>query len=238
MASYRFVANDILEDLKQKHDDFEISLIQVVYWIQIVANRLRYKRIEENRTGKYLSTYADVEIKFDNNFNPARKYIDLPAKVYDFPEEQAISYITYCFESEDCCDGPQFSLVNFMPTTPERSMRLYFNEYEKPTSKNPYFYRVGERLYFLGIECVNVECVEVGLFSSLDPGVICDLDQEISISDEQIVLLKYEVMNIGRFAMQIPKERINDGADSTTQQLFQTGTGLPAVPQPQQSESQ
>lgn len=211
MATYRFVSYDISETLKQNYDDAEVNLIQIIYWIQVVANRLRAARIPITEGGMYLSVFDSVPVKMDTAHTPVRKYIELPEDIYDFPFEMAVNYITYCINSGDCCQGPAFAQANFTPTTPLKSRRLYFGPYEKPSPSNVYFYRVGDKIYFLGIECIEVKCLEAGLYTALDPTQVCDLDEEIPVSADQIEIIKFQVMKIARFATLIPKDLVNDG---------------------------
>lgn len=207
--TYREFVYDVIETLKQSTDDAIILPIQVIYWTQVVANRLRAARIMQTQGGMYLSIFdADV---LEDTHTPPRKYINLPAEVYDLPEERAIDYITYCIET-DCCEGPPFTMINFTRTTPSQSIRAYAVPYEMPSSVNPYFYRVGERLYFLGIECMTVDCVEIGLFTALNPRDVCNLDDPLPVSADQHEVMKYQVMKLSQFSTFIPRDRLNDGA--------------------------
>lgn len=244
--NYRFVANDILTTFKKTFDDKDMSLIQVIYWIQVVANKLRRIHLEKHDTGLFLSTFSPVLIKKDSSLKN-RKYIDLPQSIIDLDNERGIKYITYNFETGCCCSGPNFAQVFFQPTTPAKSWILNFSPFSRPKPSNPYFYRVGDtvndgttstkvnRIYFLGIECVDVSDVEVGLMSGLNPVDICSLDEEVPVPDSLLQTLITEVLNLGRFAFMIPKERINEGSDAATQAAQ---PGVVAAPQPTQTEEE
>jgi hypothetical protein len=53
------------------------------------------------------------------------------------------------------------------------------------------------------------------LLTALNPADVCDLDDEIPVSDELIFVLIQEVLQLARFVTFIPSERVNDGADDS-----------------------
>jgi hypothetical protein len=225
--TYRFLTYDILTTLKKLGDDKDISLQQVLYWIQVVVNKHRFIEAQTKPSGSFTSTFSPVTVSKDTSFEDNRKYIDLPAQIMDLKNEAGVNYITYNIDTGCCCGGSNFTQVFFQPTTVNRAFRLYMDEYEKPTPDNPYFYRIGQevnnvkvdRLYLLGVECINLSDVEVSLQTSLDPAAVCDLDEQVPIGDEFIHQVILEVLQLGRFALLIPEERINEGSDlaKTTQ---------------------
>ena len=209
--TYRVVANDIIKTFKSNFDDADLRLSQVVYWVMVVSNRISYSIIEKGKHGgKYLCTFDNVEVKDDAK---GKKYIDLPAGVYDLQYESGIEYITY--EMEDAvCDPPTFTQVSFEPTTPSRASRLYMRPLEQPSPSQPFFYRVKDRLYFLGVENTPMDLgVEIGVYAGTDPSKICELDDEVPLGDEHIHTLIQEVLKLGSFLYQQPLERTNDGND-------------------------
>ena len=220
MATYRYVSYDLLTSLRKMTDDADIRLFQVIYWLQVVANKIRVDQFLTTDTGLFTSTFSQVTVQTDAN---GKKYIDLPAQVMDLPNEEGIEMITYC--AERCNPHPE-SQVFFQPTTLSKSVILSWNEYTKPSTSNPYFYRVGDkvdgvkvnRLYLLGLDCYDVDCLDIAIRCSLDPKSVCDLDDEIPIPDERIEELTKEVLSLGRFVMMIPEERINQGTDEGSQQ--------------------
>lgn len=220
MATYRHIVYDFLTNFKRGFDDADIRPQQVVWWIQVFANKLRTDSYDVNNTGSYISTYSSVTIQQDNK---GRKYIDLPVQILDLMNERGIVYITYN-EETCCCAGPAWAQVNFQPTKiGPTAQRLYGDEYEKPSPKNPYFYRVGDkvdgvdvnRVYFLGLECIVVTDVEIGLISALDPRDTCSLDDEVPLAPDLIEVLQKQLLQLGRFIYMVPEERINDGSDSS-----------------------
>lgn len=239
--TYRFVSKDLLTTFKKTFDDKDISLMQVIYWIQIVANRLRRSHMERHDTGLFLSVFSPIKIQQDSKLKD-RKFIDIPKTIIDLDNEKGVSYITYNFETNCCCEGPAFSQVFFQPTTPQKSWILQLSPFTKAKPDRPYFYRIGDtvsdgvtdvkvnRIYFLGIECVDVKDVEIGLMIGLDPTDVCDLDEEVPVPDSLMQTLITEVLSLGRFAFLIPKERINDGSDNAipSQQAAVTNPPRPA----------
>jgi len=228
-TTYRFVANDILRTLKQVFDDRDVQMTQVIYWIQVVLNRLRVVELREENidNGQYDTIFPSVTVNIDKSDNLTgkledRKYIVLPDNVYNFEMDGAIKYVTYSFDQECCESGPTHTAVFFQPTTVMKSHRLYRNNYEKPSPDNPYFYRTKNIIYLLGIECIAVDSLEMCLTTTLDPKAVCNLDDPIEISENLIQQLKLEVFNLGRFIFNIPRERINEGSDLTTQQAAVT----------------
>ena len=79
-----------------------------------------------------------------------------------------------------------------------------------PSPANPYFYRSKDTVYFLGVDRISLPNVEIGLFSTFDPTTPPDLDEEFNFPQELIPVLQRQVLDIGRFVLQIPMERTND----------------------------
>lgn len=219
MATYRFVAYDIEKNLKKTFDDADITLPQIVYWIQVVANRIRQQIYLLDKTDLFTSTFSSVKVNKDAKGRP---YIDLPAQIMNLPNNAGIVYITYN-EDSCCCNGAPFAQRVFQSTSISNMMTLYGDEYTKPTPSNPYFYRIGEkidgvkvnRIYLVGIECIDVKDVEIAILCSLNPSTVCDLDEELPIPDDRIQELIMEVLTLGRFVSLIPEETVNQGEDNS-----------------------
>ena len=236
MATYRYVAKDIQTSLNKAFDDADIRFTQILYWVQVVANRIRIDQ-SQLETGLFLSTFSSVAISKDVK---GRQYFDIPSAIMDLPNEKGIKFITYNHDTGCCCSGPNFAQVFFQPTTAWGSHLLYKDEHTEPTPSNPYFYRLGEkidnvsvnRVYILGTECINVSDVEIGIMCSLDPSNVCDLDEQVPLPDERISELMREVLDLGRFVMMLPEERVNQGSDETSNQIPTS----PEVPAPNDFE--
>ncbi len=239
--TYELVVNNLLKMFKQKFDDQDVTFVQMVYWVQVVANQLRRQYAAELMTGLFSSTFDKVTVSKDSSLKN-RKFFDLPRSILDLQQDKGIEYITYNFDSGCCCDGPNWAQVFFQPIRPSEAHRLYGDPHEKPGPENPYFYRIGHevdsvkvnRVYLLGVECVDITDVEIQIMSSLDPKNICTLTDEVPIPDSLINTLNQMVVEFGRFQFLIPKERVNEGADQATADNKE----VPIISQPQQQTEQ
>ena len=218
MATYRYVVYDLQKNLSSTFDDADFTFNQILYWVTMVANRLRAEQQMVEGSDLFTSTFNSVPIQVDEK---GRKYIDLPVQIMDLPNNAGIVYITY--NSDTCkCDGPMFAQVFFESTSVAGVQHLYLDEYTTPTSKRPYFYRIGHkidgvnvnRIYLLGLECIDVLDLEIAIKASIDPENICSLDEIIPLPDERIQELTNEVLKLGKFIMMMPNEMVNDGDDS------------------------
>lgn len=235
MATYRYVCYDILTTFKQVLDDSEITLNHVLYWVVVIMNRLNKLHKEKHDTGLHLTIFDSVSVTVDTTLKD-RKYIELPAAIFDLDYEKAVDYITYNYEKADSKE-PNFTQVKFQAITASKADRLYYSPYESPCPTKPYFYRVRNRLYFLGIEEITVPTVEIGLFTAVDPALVVDLDSEIPLPDDLVQILVYEVRNLGRLSLLLPKDRVNEGTDVTTEEPPPKEAQRPEQPiLPQQTE--
>lgn len=215
----RHIVNDVEVDLRQVFDDKKIRRSQVAYWIVIVANRLRAQHIQKRSSGAFLTTFPEIPVlKADvpsDNLPRYRYYFDLPTCIYDFHNDRGIDYISYSVDAELEDELPPLTNVNFGRTTPKKLKGLYMNPHTKPSPKNPYFYRSGEKIFLMGVECLDIDSVEVGLFLTIPPITKIDLDEVFDFPEELILILKKQVLEMGRFALMVPAERVNDGDDDT-----------------------
>jgi hypothetical protein len=216
--TYRYVVYDLQKNFNATFDDADFTFNQVLYWVMVVANRIRIQQVIATNSDLFTSTFNDIPVHTDVR---GRKYIDLPTQVMDLPNNAGVIYITY--NEDTCsCEGPTFAQVWFQPVNIGSIQNLYGDEYTKPSTKNPYFYRVGHevdgigvnRLYLLGIECAPVKDVEIAIRSSLDPKKLCNIDEDIPLPDEMIQDLMMQVLQLGRFIMLMPKENVNEGTDN------------------------
>jgi hypothetical protein len=238
--TYRYVIYDLDKSFNASFDDADFTLNQLMYWVMVVANRMRLQQTIATNSDLFTSTFNDVPVLTDSK---GRKYIDLPAYIMDLPNNSGVVYITY--NEETCkCEGPAFSQVWFQGINLGSVQHLYLDEYTKPSAHNPYFYRIGDRIdgvkvnriYLLGLECVPVTDVEIAIKATLDPRQICSLDDEIPLPDEMIQDLMMQVLQLGRFVMLMPKENINDGEDGgelNTQMYANRAVNLPDTTQQQ-----
>lgn len=238
--TYRRIVYGVLKALNEAFDDANITVNQVLYWTVFKANALRIDQYSKTESGLFLSTFSSVSVQRDNK---GKYYFDLPAIVMDLPNEAGIAYIAYNIDSGCCCDGEQ---TFFQPTHLDKKDRLYGDEYEKPSPSNPYFYRIGDkkdnvkvdRVYLLGVECIEIRDVEVALRTNIDLSKICSLDDVIPLPAEREDDLHTAVLNLGRFVMMMPNEMINDGSGGiNTVRWKSLPSEAPATPdQPQTTE--
>lgn len=238
--TYRYVIYDLDKSFNAAFDDADFTLNQLMYWVMVVANRMRLQQTIATNTDLFTSTFNNVPVLTDTK---GRKYIDLPAQIMDLPNNSGVIYITY--NEETChCEGPSFAQVWFQGVNLGSVQHLYLDEYTKPSAKNPYFYRIGDhidgvkvnRIYLLGLECIDVVDLEIAIKATLDPKQVCSLDDEIPLPDEMIQDLMMQVLQLGRFVMLMPKENINDGEDGgelNTQMYANRAVNLPDTTQQQ-----
>lgn len=238
--TYRYVVYDLQKNFNATFDDADFTFNQVLYWVMVVANRIRIQQVMATNSDLFTSTFNNIVVHTDSR---GRKYIDLPTQVMDLPHNAGVIYITY--NEDTCsCEGPAFAQVWFQPVNIGSVQNLYGDEYTKPSAKNPYFYRIGHevdgvgvnRLYLLGIECAPVKSVEIAIRSSLDPKKLCNIDEEIPLPDEMIQDLMMQVLQLGRFIMLMPKENVNEGTDNAELNSSMYANRAVNLPQTQQQQ--
>lgn len=236
---FRTVVFDFLTNFKRSFDDADIRPVQVLFWAQVISNRLNTDRLENpNETTPYISTYSSVPVATDVN---GWKYIDLPVQILDISNDRGVHVLTYN-EETCCCEGPIYAQRFFQPTKMSEAHRLYGDPYEKPSPSNPYFYRVANkvdtvivnRIYLLGLECIVVSDVKIALLEALDPRQTCSMDDEIPLPPDLIVELQRQMLALGRFVQMVPDERVNDGSDTNKA----TTAGVPPASMPVQETNQ
>lgn len=208
----RHFIDDISVTLKQTFDDKMIQRSQVAYWTLLVANTLKSQHILKRSSGAFLVPFRR-EILIDSI--TGMKYFILPTTIYDFNNDRGIDCIYYVSDGSPLCP-PQFTKQTFTRTTRKISERLYYSRYEVPSPKAPFFYRINERIYTLGIEKVNIKFVDVDLFTALDPLSKIDIDQVLDFPDETMAILRRNVMDLARYSYIFPQDKTNDGNDSST----------------------
>jgi hypothetical protein len=215
-TTLRTVVDDLMLDFRQIFDDKRLQKTQIAHWVIMIGNRLLMQHIGKRDSGQYLHIYAGVPILVSQttqnpNIVAKRKYIELPANIFDFDKDGGVEYIA--FYDEDECGNP--IQKTFSRTTPGDLRRMMNSTYEKP-ERNPVWYRAGDNIFLVGIECINPEFVEIGIYSTIKPvtDAETDLDKPFRFPEELLIQLKRQVLDLGRFVMMIPDERTNDGADS------------------------
>lgn len=251
-TTYRELVFDMEKVLKQNFADAEINTNAILFWITVAASRLRRARFKndlkesDSIEGAYLSIFDEIPIKtFPTSNNPNKlkglKYIEFPYKIVDLEFDKGIDYITYSDLDPNCCYGPGMTRIVFTKTMPSETRRLYMRETEKPTEKNPYYYRTtGSIIYLLGLEESNISKLQIGCFLNTTFDDVRDTKQNpdaslmvIDLPEDLISVLRYELMNMGRAILMMPRDRKNDGTDNTPTDI----TAASRVQQIQQPQS-
>lgn len=226
-ATLRHVVYDILTDFKKVHDDVDITPYQILYWVIIHADRLRKLHIEKRDSGAFVVPYDVTLTKTGDQYK-----FTLPTSIYDFNEDRGIEYLTY--DQNIDAKYPMLSSVLFTRVAAAGTRRLFFRDDEKPSPDNPYFYRLQDTIYLLGIEDLVLTTLEVGLKASLDPtDVSMDIDQAFDFPQDLLSILKRQIIDLGRFALMLPKDLTNDGNDQVGQVPTQKIIGVNDVVNPQ-----
>ena len=227
MATYRYVANEVKFALKQTFDDADIKLPMVVYWMHVIGDRFKKLHIEKYSSGAFLSIFRDVPVEQDEGI--PYKFIELPSRIYDFHRDEGVEYISY-HHSVSLWGQHPLTGLKFTRVAPNDLEFLYYRKEEKPSPKNPYFYRAGDRLYLVGVENLFIPMVEVGLYTTFDPSRVINLDDTFDFPEHLLPLLTREILNLGRFVLMSPSNMVNDG----TSKDFESGSQSPRVPSPVQ----
>jgi len=215
MAKYREIVYDLLKDLKQTYDDSSIVEYSVLWWVSMVANKFLKQHLdnEQGRTGqmpgRFLTVFPETKL-LTSSFSHKRKYIQLPGVLLDMDYDRSIAYITYNVQDELI---PGFTQVKFSMITPAHAHLLQAS-HETPTPTNPYGYVVADQIFTLGLEAVDVPEVEMGLYLAIDPRKVNDMDAECPLPEHLVSQMKYEIINLGRFVMSVPADKVNDGNDT------------------------
>jgi len=203
----RYALSDISSILKQNIANKKFSDAQILFWILCYADRLKSQHIPKIDSGAFIHQYFQIQVHIDTI--TGRQYIELPVGIYDFDLDDGINYLSYDYTVDEC--SPPFTSVTFARTTPSKSARLYWTDEEKPTPDNPYFYRIGDRLYLLGTQCITILNLEGGFYSSFDPTTTCDLDDEFDFPVELYPILQRQILDLARFGLAIPYDKTNTG---------------------------
>lgn len=226
MPTYLDIADDVLVTLGYNHDDRNRHRESVLFNVQLVANRLRRQRLEKEMRGTgdrgstdTMTTYV-VPLSQEDYVGNGRMYFRLPSAVLDLQQNGGIGYICYTSDS-GCPDG--MVGVHFTLCTPSEADVLQGMEFQKPSPMMPYYFRARlnngtttfvDRCWLLGVSPLITE-VEVGLYLALDlSDPLFDPNQEIDVPADMLYLIKRFVLDMERFALLVPQERLaNNGRD-------------------------
>ena len=203
----RVALSDIEKILEDAVADRKFVRSQILFWILTAADSLKSKHVAKIDSGAFVHPYFQIHVYTDNL--TGRKYFDLPTGIYDFDKDEGINYLSYDYTVDPC--SPAFTSVTFTRTTPSKAERLYYTEEETPSPENPYFYRLIDRVWLLGIECIDVNYLEGGFYSTFDLSTSCSLDDELEFPNELYDVLKAKVLSLARWSAMIPQNRLNNG---------------------------
>lgn len=221
----KVVVDEIRQTIKQTFDDKEVSRAQVAYWVIIVGNKLLGKHISNRDSGAYLVPYK-VSIQQESD---GRKFIELPAIIFDFDRDGGVEYMSFYNPSPDC--KPEYRYRIFQRTTTTQLQWLELSEKTKPSPKDPYFWRAGEKLILEGVETTPVKQVEIGVYQMISPVDKIDLDAPFNFPDELLESLKRTVTDLARFSFLFPSDKQNDGKDTASEPAGKTIPKIASVNQ-------
>lgn len=235
MMTLRDISNDVLVSLRQINDDKRIQPAHVVYWILVLGNKLKSQHIAKRSSGLFLTTFSNVPVKSvaasTQNEIAGRKFFVLPRNIYDYHMDKGIEYISYVSPGGVGCP-PRYTRHTFTRTTVKESEWLYMSKETQPSPKQPFFHVSGDHVYLLGIEKVPVKELEMGLYITFDPITTIDIDAAFDFPEELISQLKREVLDLGRFLLMVPQERLNDGNNTITPNQVPTQKLVSVAQQP------
>jgi len=73
--TYRYVVYDLQKNFNATFDDADFTFNQVLYWVMVVANRIRIQQVMSTNSDLFTSTFNNIPVYVDVK---GRKYIDLP----------------------------------------------------------------------------------------------------------------------------------------------------------------
>jgi len=225
MATATTLSDDILTTLGYTHDDRARHRESILFNIGLVASRLRRRSIDKQlRSGSDDGLISDATMYrvplFQEQYVQDRTYFNLPASIVDARVNGGVAYIRYC-DNSGCGDtlvGKQFTMASPNELSVRNGMEL-----EKPSPSVPYYFRaristgegiITNRVWLVGVSPL-VKCLEVGLYLAVDlSDPMADPDEQLPIPDDQVYLVKRMVLDMERFALLVPQERLsNDGRD-------------------------
>jgi hypothetical protein len=209
MNALKIIVDEIRTTIKQTFDDKEVSRAQVAHWVIIVGNQLLGKHIFKRDSGAFLVPYiVDVQT------NGIRKFIEMPADIFDFDRDGGIELMSYYNPDEKC--KPEYRKRKIQRTSPSELEWLETGEHTKPSPSDPYFWRAGNIISIEGIESVPVKKVEVMIYQTINPLEKIDLNKEFTFPAELLDTLKRQVTDLARYSFFFKNDNANDGADTAS----------------------
>lgn len=219
--------NDVSKILKQNYASAEINQNAILFWALTGASRLRKSRFTNNIKatgtieGDYLAIFDDIPVQTysagtDKSKIKNQKFIEFPRKIVDLDFDAGLHLLTY--STDTICDVPEYANVKFHRTTPAKVYNYYANPLEKPSTTNPYYFRDNMSLiWLLGLEEVSIKSLMafVYLNPTIDEIDDTNIDTPMNLPEDLIAILRADIVNMGKFALMLPRDRMNDGNINT-----------------------
>jgi hypothetical protein len=215
----RIVVDEIRTTINQVFDDKSVTRAQVAFWVITIGNKLLGQHIVKRDSGKFLNVYIVPVIDPKENKLPSiikgRKYIELPAAIFDFDRDAAVEYMAYYDPNENC--EPEYRKKKIQRSSPSEMEWLTLHDKTKPSPKNCYFERIGDIFRIAGLESVPVKQVEIGIYQMISSLTDINLDDEFNFPPELLSDLKRQVTDLARYSFLFPEmDNRNDGAGQET----------------------
>jgi hypothetical protein len=220
MSTYRELSYSIQEQIKNTHDDSEVSIPQIVFWIRLVQNQIISQTVGgRKQTNHYLQYFNNVKVY--EQAGTKRKYSVLPQAIVDIDKDGGIE--TVSFTQSTFTNSKESLSASFERVTPSKVQVLYEDTFRKPAPNNVKFFRtaithsgeVEKVLMYLGLECLSIPAVDMFLHVSSEVDINCDLDKETGLSPGNEAVLYYEVLKLAKHSYMIISDMKNDGSDTS-----------------------
>lgn len=212
------IVDEIRTTIKQTFDDKVVSRAQVAYWVIIVGNQLLGKHISKRDSGAFLNVYTVPLITATEtqlpNIIKGRKYIELPAAIFDFDKDNGVEYMAYYNPDKNC--KPDYSIKTINRMTPSTIQWTRLNKYTTPNADSSYFWRAGNIFPIVGLEAVPVKEIEVGIYQTISPLEKIDINAPFPFPQELIDTLKRQVTDLARYSFLFKGDKNNDGSDEAS----------------------
>ncbi len=215
MSTIRQLVGSAIIQLQQTGDDQKIPDNQLYLWGTWLVNKYMSFKFRTADSGAFRTIMPSVPVvKAPATVTPdiinGEKYSALPRTVLDLEEDRGID-ITY--SRNDYPVNVDLGVISpFTRISYNQARRLYYSEYERPSASNPYWYRHGNYIGYLGIKNANISTVEMGLVTEFDPFVTHSIDDHLDVLTEYADDIFKDMIEMGRFALLVPTDRINDGS--------------------------
>lgn len=240
-TTYAQVVDDIMLAMGYTHDDSLRNKEAVLYNVKIARDKLVAQQLNKadvvgdyRRNSNLVSTFIvpithnDVADGVVTDFDAS--YFDLPTSIYSLNHDGGVSFVRYLRNEIPFGCPPAVAKDPFTGASLASIHTFYLAEYQKPKPQRPYFARAKaltsggvhkDRVYLFGVS-QDVKHLLVGLYATPDFTDI-DPDAPIDLPEELLMPLKQMVIDLERWALMIPQERLkNDGRDFEPNQVVRT----------------